>query len=95
MSFLNIEGKVFVIFGVANKESVAWAIAKTLEAEKAKVIYVVRSEERKEFIDKNVSNAEVYTCDDEVSEEIEKVCREIASKHPNIQGICHSIAYAN
>lgn len=95
MSFLKIEDKVFVVFGVANKKSVAWAISKTLEEEGAKVIYVVRSEIRKEFIDKNAPNAEVYTCDVENSEEIEKACHEIAQKHPKIQGICHSIAYAN
>ena len=95
MSFLNLENKKFVIFGVANKKSVAWAIAKTLEEVGAIVIYVVRSEVRKEFIDKNVTNAEVYTCDVENSEEIEQACRAIAKKHPAIQGICHSIAYAN
>ena len=30
-----------------------------------------------------------------ISEEIEQACREISKKHPRIQGICHSIAYAN
>ena len=95
MSFLKIENKKYVIFGVANKKSIAWAIAKTLEEEGASVIYVVRSEVRKEFIDKNVPLAEVYTCDVESSEEIEQTCRAISKKHPVIQGICHSIAYAN
>lgn len=95
MSFLNLDNKTFIVFGVANKKSVAWAIAKTLEEEKAKVIYVVRSEVRKEFITKNVAEAEVYTCDVEKSEEIESTCRLISSKHPIIHGICHSIAYAN
>ena len=33
MSFLNLEGKRYLVMGVANRKSVAWAIAKTLEAE--------------------------------------------------------------
>lgn len=95
MSFLRIEDKTFIVFGVANKKSVAWSIAKTLEQEKAKVVYVVRSDQRKEFVEKNVAGAEVYICDVEKSEEIESVCREIIKKHPVIHGVCHSIAYAN
>ena len=31
MSFLNLEGKVFVVFGVANRRSVAYHIARILE----------------------------------------------------------------
>ena len=31
MSFLGLEGKVFLVFGVANKRSVAWAVGRSLE----------------------------------------------------------------
>ena len=48
MSFLKIEEKIFVIFGLANKKSVAAAIARVLVEEGATVIHVVRSEERAE-----------------------------------------------
>ena len=48
MSFLNFEDKTFLVFGVANRKSVAYAVAKTLEQEGATVIYSVRSEQRKE-----------------------------------------------
>ena len=36
MSFLNLEDKVFVVFGVANRRSVAYRIARTLEEEGAR-----------------------------------------------------------
>ena len=36
MSFLGLSGKTFLVLGVANKKSVAWHVAKTLEAEGAK-----------------------------------------------------------
>ena len=52
MSYLNLKEKTFLILGVANKKSVAWGIAKTLEEEGAKVIYSVRSEARKESLEK-------------------------------------------
>ena len=35
MSFLALEGKRFLVMGVANRKSVAWAITKSLEAEGA------------------------------------------------------------
>jgi len=45
--FLQLSGKTFLVQGVANKKSVAWFIAKSLEAQGAQVIYAVRSEARK------------------------------------------------
>ena len=52
MSFLNLANKNILVTGVANKKSVAWHIAKTLEEEGAKVIYSVRSGERKKSLEK-------------------------------------------
>ena len=40
--------------GVANKKSVAWHIAKILEEEGAKVLYSVRSVDKKKSLDKYV-----------------------------------------
>ena len=48
MSFLELEGKTFVVFGVANRRSVAYRVARTLEEEGAHVVYSVRSEVRRE-----------------------------------------------
>ena len=48
MSFLGFADKTFLVFGVANRKSVAWHIAQVLEAEGARVVYSVRSEERRE-----------------------------------------------
>ncbi len=95
MDFLRIKDKVFLVFGVANKKSVAWAVAQELETQEAKVIYVVRNDDRKEFVLKNKPEAEVYTCDVSSSEEIQQTCQEITQKHSAIHGICHSIAFAN
>ena len=45
--FLNLGGKTFLVMGVANRKSVAWFIAKSLEEQGARVVYSVRSETRK------------------------------------------------
>ncbi|PCJ59783.1 MAG: enoyl-ACP reductase [Planctomycetota bacterium] len=95
MGFLNLKQKVVVIFGVANKKSVAWAVAKTLMEESVKIVYVVRSQERKDFVLKQDAEAEVYICDVEHNEQIINTCNKIKENHKTIHGLCHSIAFAN
>ena len=46
--FLQFRGKHFLVMGVANKKSVAMAIAKLIEQSGGTVIYSVRSESRRE-----------------------------------------------
>jgi len=95
MSFLNLEGKTIVIFGIANKKSVAYHIAETVAKEGARLVLVVRSEARRESILKLFPKADIFLCDVEFDEQIERVCREITAKNPVIHGIVHSIAFAN
>ena len=45
--FLQLTGKTFLVQGVANRKSVAWHVAKSLEEQGARVVYAVRSEARK------------------------------------------------
>ena len=95
MSFLALEGKTIVVFGIANKKSVAFHIAATIAKEGAKVLYVVRSEARRESLGKLVPGAEIFLCDVDHDDQIERCCREITAKHPLIHGVVHSIAFAN
>ncbi len=95
MSFLEIENKTFLVFGVANRKSVAWGIANTLEKEGAKVIYSVRSENRKKSLSKLLKDKPVLTCDVEDQEQIHLLAKEIAAITSSLDGIVHSIAFAN
>ncbi len=100
MSFLNLEKKRFIVFGMANKKSVACTIAKTLIAEGADVIHVVRSEERGKTVRKIFPGAPVFICDVEEEANIIRVRNQIADllgeeKGGRVDGIVHSIAYAN
>lgn len=95
MSFLGLEEKVVLVFGVANKKSVACHIGKILEQEGAIPVYVVRSEARKASTAKLLSGRDVYICDVENEDEIDNLAVEIKKKYPQIYGIAHSIAFAN
>ena len=96
MSFLGISGKKFIVFGLANKKSVACAIAKILIGEGADVIHVVRSEERKKTAINMFPQSAVFICDVEDERNIVRVRDEIKSSiSDKIHGIVHSIAFAN
>ena len=95
MSFLELENKTFVVFGVANKKSVAYHIGQTLTEAGAKVIYSVRSQVRKDSLAKRLPQASIHICDVEHEGAIEQLAQDIAKDNEGIDGIVHSIAFAN
>ena len=95
MNYLNLENKNILVTGVANKKSVAWFIAKTLEEEGANVIYSVRSEDRKKSLEILLRDKTVFVCDVEKEEEIERLKIQVAEHHKVLHGLVHSIAFAN
>jgi enoyl-[acyl-carrier protein] reductase I len=96
MSFLGLKGKTVLVFGVANKRSVAWAIGKTLEEEGARVVYSVRSDARRKSLEALLGDRPVHVCDVEKEGDVERLAREVsAAGLAPLQGIVHSIAFAN
>jgi enoyl-[acyl-carrier protein] reductase I len=95
MDFLNLADKTFLVLGVANKKSVAFAVSQVLTEASAKVIYVVQSPEIKENVAKIIPGADIYICDVEREQEIAKLAEDISKKYPKLHGIVHSIAFAN
>ncbi|MFO8026774.1 MAG: SDR family oxidoreductase [Opitutales bacterium] len=95
MSFLNLKNKRILVMGVANRKSVAWAITKALEAEGAEVIHSVRSESRLESLQKLLGDRKAYICDVEFPEQIAALADEVKAGFGSIDGIVHSIAFAN
>ena len=94
--FLQLSGKTILVFGVANRKSVAWFVAKTLEEQGAKVIYSVRSEARRKSLEAQLTGKPVFLCDVEHAGAAEKLAGEIAAAgHAPLHGIVHSIAFAN
>lgn len=93
--FLQLAEKTFVVFGVANRKSVAYHIARTLEEAGANVVYVVRSPQRREGLTKLLKDREVLICDVEDQQQIDDVRDQIADRHPVVHGLVHSIAFAS
>ena len=95
MSFLNLDGKRFLVMGVANRKSVAWSIAQGLEKEGAEVIYSVRSQSRRDSLEKLLGQRKAYICDVENTEAIKELAQSVAEDFGTIDGLVHSIAFAN
>jgi len=93
--FLQLTGKSIVVFGVANRKSVAAHVGRVLTEAGADVIYVVRSQQRQEQLAKSLAPAPVLVCDVEQDEQIARVRDEIAALRPHVHGIVHSIAFAD
>lgn len=95
MNFLELAGKTIAVFGVANRKSVAFHIGRVLTQAGAEVVYVVRSDERKEQVSKLLADAPVFVCDVEHEQQIVGLRDQITAKYPIIHGLVHSIAFAD
>jgi len=95
MDFLQLDGKTILVCGLANRKSVAWHVGSVLTEAGAKVIYSVRTEERRQQAAKLVGDAPVFVCDVAQQGQIERLRESVASGHPKIHGLVHSIAYGD
>jgi enoyl-[acyl-carrier protein] reductase I len=94
--FLQLAGKTVLVFGVANRKSVAWFVAKSLEAQGATVLYSVRSETRRKSLETLLAGKSVFLCDVEQPGAVERLADEVArAGHGTLHGLVHSIAFAN
>lgn len=95
MDFLKLQGKTVCVFGVANRKSVAFHIAKTLQEVGADLIFSVLGEEQEKTVSKFFPDSPVYQCDVSDEKSLEAVCVEIGKSHTPIFGLVHSLAFAN
>ena len=93
--FLGLKEKSILVFGVANKKSVAWHVAQTLSAAGARIVYVVRSPERAQSVQKLVKDAPLYVCDVEQQDQIDRLREELTARGEKFHGLLHSIAFAD
>jgi enoyl-[acyl-carrier protein] reductase I len=93
----NLEGRVAVVFGVANKRSIAWAIAQALHVAGAKLAITYQNErlemEAKDLI-LSLPGAEAFMCDVGKDEEIDRVFAELKQRYGKIHALVHSIGFA-
>lgn len=93
--FLELTGKNILVMGAANRKSVAFHVGKLLTQAGANVIYSVRSEQRRESLQKMLGEAPIYVCDVAQQSEIDQLAETIAANHQSLHGFVHSIAFAD
>ncbi|MEE1132753.1 MAG: SDR family oxidoreductase [Caryophanon sp.] len=97
---LQLSNKTYVVMGVANERSIAWGVAKRLLEEQATVIFTYRKDRSKSKIDKLLadytdSNTATFMCDVNSDESIQQAFTQIGEQYGQIDGVVHSVAFAN
>lgn len=98
MDFLSISDKTFFITGVANKKSVAYFSAKILSENGAKLFFSVQVEAQIAQVKKlfpDISDDEIFVIDVEKEETIENAVNELTNREVKLDGLLHSMAFAN
>ena len=93
-----LAGKVGLVFGVANKRSIAWAIAQAWAAAGATLIFNYQGERVKEDVEELASafgpDVAVAPCDVSREEEIASFFEFVRSKTERVDLMLHSVAFA-
>ena len=93
-----LEGKTGIVFGVANKRSIAWAIAQAWAREGAKLAFTYQGERVKESVGELAAafgtDALIMPCDVTKDEEIASVFKTVGEKFGKLNLLLHSIAFA-
>src|SRR3954468_8425240 len=92
-----MQGKTAVVFGVANKRSIAWAIAQKLQAAGAKLAITYQNERLKQEADELIASlpgAEAFQCDVQNDAEIAALFEQLKSRYGKLHALVHSVAYA-
>ncbi|WP_332237524.1 enoyl-ACP reductase FabI [Sporolactobacillus sp. KGMB 08714] len=96
---LTLEGRTYVVMGVANKRSIAWGIARALDKAGARLIFTYNNERFRESVEKLAATLDgkdslFFPCDVTSDEEIEATFSKIKEETGVIHGIAHCIAFA-
>jgi len=97
---LSLQGKTYVIMGVANKRSIAWGIAQSLDKAGANIIFTYAGERFEKSVRDLVATLEgnhelVLPCDVTSDEDVEKCFSTIGQQVGKVDGLAHCIAFAN
>jgi enoyl-[acyl-carrier protein] reductase I len=93
-----LAGKLGIVFGVANKRSIAWAIAQAWAREGARLAFTYQGERLKENVEELAgafgSDTLLLPCDVTRDEQIADVFRTVGEKFGKLHLLLHSVAFA-
>src|SRR6059036_1575169 len=98
MTQQDLAGKIGVLFGVANKRSIAWAIAKAWANAGARLIFNYQGERIRENVEELIGEfgekTPLFPCDVSSDEEIKAFFEKVRGETDHLDLMLHSLAYA-
>src|SRR6202167_1150325 len=94
---INLAGKTAVVFGLANKRSIAWGIALKLHAAGATLAICYQNERMKaeaQDLIADLPGASGFQCDVSVDAEIDTLFAALKEKYTRLDIVVHAVAYA-
>jgi enoyl-[acyl-carrier protein] reductase I len=92
-----LEGKLALVAGVANRRSIAWAIAQELHARGAKLAFTYQGERIKKSVTElaaSIGSEIVVECDVRSDDDLDRAFGEIVDGLGGLDLMVHSVAYA-
>ena len=94
----SLAGRCGIVFGVASRRSIAWAIAQAWHDAGAKLAFTYQGERLKENVEDLVSSfgqdTPMYPCDVTRDEDIARVFGQVGKDFGKLHFLLHSVAYA-
>jgi len=98
MSDLPLKGKVGIVFGVASRRSIAWAIAQAWHQAGARLIFNYQGERLKENVEELAStfgtDTPIYPCDVSDDAQIDTFFAKVREHTDRVDLLLHSVAFA-
>ena len=93
-----LAGKTGIVFGVANKRSIAWSIAQAWAKEGAKLAFTYQGERVKENVEELAgtfgADTLILPCDVTKDADIDNVFKAVGEKFGKLDLLLHSVAFA-
>ncbi|HWW24016.1 MAG TPA: enoyl-ACP reductase [Edaphobacter sp.] len=94
---IDLKGKVAVVFGLANKRSIAWGIAQKLSEAGATLAICYQNERLKKEADAlipELKDAKAYQCDVSSDAEIDALFTTLKETYGTLHTVVHAVAFA-
>ena len=97
---IDLKGKVAVVFGLANKRSIAYSVAQKLAEAGATLVLSYQSERLQREAEELLGDlgqtdiGRAFQCDVSKDEEIDRLFTQVGAAFPNIDILIHSIGFA-
>jgi len=92
-----LEGKCGVILGIANKRSIAWAIAQSVSREGARLALTYQGERLEENVRElaaNLKDPVILPCDVARDEDLDRLADDLRREFGGLDFVVHSVAFA-